>query len=95
MPLSKPVLATLAVIGFIGHWNEFLQPLIYLNSPANFPLSLGLQYFKALPGFMGAGEILDHLLMAASVITVLPCIILFFAAQRYFVQGVVMSGIKG
>ena len=93
LPLAKPALATVAVISFIGHWNDFVNPLIYINSPDKFTLALGLNYFKNVPE--GAGLPTQHLLMAASVMVIIPVLILFFAAQRYFVQGIVLSGIKG
>lgn len=93
MPLTKPALATVAIISFIAHWNDFVNPLIYLNSPEKFTLALGLNYFKSVPE--SSGLPLQHLLMAASVMVIAPVLILFFAAQRYFVQGIVLSGIKG
>jgi ABC-type glycerol-3-phosphate transport system permease component len=92
MPLSAPVFATAAIIEGIARWNDFLRPLIILNQPQNFPLSVGLRYFWVNPGDSLPK---DHLLMAASVIMTLPVIILFFIGQRSFVRGVVMSGIKG
>lgn len=93
LPLARPALATVAIFQFLGHWNDFIHPLIYLNSNTKFPLSLGLRYFLTVP--TDATQPRDHLLMAASLLMVLPMIILFFAAQRYFVRGIVMSGIKG
>ena len=93
MPLSGPILATLAVIGFISHWNDFLGPLIYLDTRTNFTVALGLRYFQSQAGL--GGEPMDHLLMAASVTFTLPCILIFFLAQRYFVRGIVLSGVKG
>jgi multiple sugar transport system permease protein len=93
VPLMKPALATVAVINFIAAWNDFLGPLIYLNSPENFTLALGLRYFNVAPGQPGVPQ--NHLLMASVVMATAPCILLFFAAQRQFVQGIVMSGIKG
>jgi ABC-type glycerol-3-phosphate transport system permease component len=93
MPLSGPALATLAVIGFINHWNDFLGPLIYLESRSNFTVALGLRYFQNSAGL--GGEPMDHLLMAASVTFTIPCILIFFLAQRYFVQGIALSGVKG
>ena len=95
MPLSKPALATLAVIGFVGLWGDFMGPLIYLNSAEKFTLSVGLRYFQTVEGYMGSSEPREHLLMAASVMMVAPPITLFFLAQRYFVQGIIMTGIKG
>ena len=93
LPLSGPALATLAVIGFINHWNDFLGPLIYLESRSNFTIALGLRYFQNSAGL--GSEPMDHLLMAASVTFTVPCILIFFVAQRYFVQGIALTGVKG
>lgn len=93
LPLSKPALSTVAVFGFLGSWNNFLGPLIYLNTTEKFTLPIGITWFRVVP--MEQGEPKDHLLMAASVTVTLPAVILFFAAQRYFVAGIVMSGLKG
>jgi ABC-type glycerol-3-phosphate transport system permease component len=92
LPLSGPVYATAAIIQGIAQWNLFLPPLIILNRPETYPLSVGLRYFVVNPS---DGLPKDHLLMAAAVIMTLPVILLFFVGQRYFVRGVVMSGIKG
>src|ERR1700730_17291819 len=93
VPLSMPALTTVAIFSFLQHWNEFIQPLIFLNSPENFTVSLGLRFFQTTPS--DPGEPKEHLLMAAAVIASLPCILLFFAAQRFFVRGIVLSGLKG
>ncbi|MBI2942527.1 MAG: carbohydrate ABC transporter permease [Chloroflexi bacterium] len=93
LPLSKPVLATSAIFAFLFSWNEFLEPLIYLNDPKLFTLPLGLRYLSVSPEL--GTEPREHLLMAASVLFSLPPIVIFFSMQRYFIQGVVMSGIKG
>jgi multiple sugar transport system permease protein len=93
VPLCMPALTTVAIFSFLQHWNEFIQPLIFLNSPENFTVSLGLRMFQTVPS--DPGEPKEHLLMAAAVIASIPCILLFFAAQRFFVRGIVMSGIKG
>ncbi|MBC7236168.1 MAG: carbohydrate ABC transporter permease [Chloroflexi bacterium] len=93
LPLCKPALATVAVISFIGHWNDFIGPLIYLQDKRKFTLAVGLNYFKT---DVAAGAApMDNFMMAAVSLSALPCILLFFFAQSYFVQGVVMSGIKG
>jgi multiple sugar transport system permease protein len=92
LPISAPVFATAAIIEGINQWNSFLRPLIILNKPETFPLSVGLRYFVVNPG---DNLPKDHLLMAASIMMTLPVIILFFIGQRQFVRGVVMSGIKG
>lgn len=95
LPLMKPVLATVAVLHAIWTWNDFLDPLIYLASPEKFTLALGLRYFNVTPGQQSSGIPTEHLLMASVVMSTLPIILLFFFAQKYFVQGMVMSGLKG
>ena len=92
MPLCKPVLATLTVISIIGHWNDYFGPLIYLSDPKKFTLSVGLTFFRKIPE---AGMPTEHYLMASSTMMTLPLIVLFFAAQRYFVQGIALTGLKG
>jgi ABC-type glycerol-3-phosphate transport system permease component len=92
MPLSAPAFATAAIIEGINQWNSFLRPLIVLNQPETYPLSVGLRYFVVNPG---DNLPKDHLLMAAAVIMTIPVILIFFIGQRAFVRGVVMSGIKG
>lgn len=91
LPLSAPALATVAVFEFMYTWNDFLLPLIVINSSELYTVSLGLARF--LGGQQG--ETPWHLLMAAAVMVTLPPLLLFFAAQRYIVQGVVSSGLKG
>jgi multiple sugar transport system permease protein len=93
VPLVIPAVTTVAIFSFLQHWNEFIQPLIYLNTDTNYTVSLGLRLFQTSPA--DPGEPKDHLMMAAAVIASAPCIVLFFAAQRFFVRGIVMSGIKG
>jgi ABC-type glycerol-3-phosphate transport system permease component len=90
LPLSKPALAAVAVFAFIGNWNNFEAPLIYLNDEELYTLALALQHFKG-----EHGGFLFHYMMAIAVITVVPIIVIFFIAQRYFIQGVVMTGVKG
>jgi len=89
MPLSGPVIAIVAIYTFMGAWNDFLGPLIYLNSPQNRTLALALAAFNGQYGVTDAQQ-----LMAASCVTMLPCILLFFAAQKYFVESVSMTGLK-
>lgn len=89
MPLSRPALAALATFVFLGTWNSFMWPLIVMNSTEKMPLMLGLY------SFMGQYNVEWNLLMAASVMAMLPVILVFIFGQRYFVQGVVLSGIKG
>ncbi len=92
-PLSRPAIATVMIFSFIGNWNDFIRPLIFLNTPSKFTVSIGLRYFNASP-FTG-DQPREAVLMAASMITAAPCLIIFFLAQQYFVKGIVMSGIKG
>lgn len=93
MPLARPVTITLAILQFLHSWNELLWPVVILNTYSKFPLALGLQYFRA-QAFSG-GVPREHLMMAAAMIMTLPCLLLYVAAQRYFTQGIVMSGLKG
>jgi multiple sugar transport system permease protein len=89
LPLSGPVIAIVSIYTFLASWNDFVGPLIYLNSPDNRTLALALNQFRGQYGTSDA-----HLLMAAAVVCMLPCVILFFAAQRYFVESVAMTGLK-
>lgn len=89
MPLCKPIIATIAVFSFVAHWNDFLTPLIYLNSSDNFTLAIGLRFFQ------GAYSTDMHLLMAASTLVLLPVLIVFLVGQRHFVKSIVLTGTKG
>ncbi len=89
LPLSKPAIATVAVFQFVTTWNDFSGPLLYLNDPDKFPLAYGLERFVSAYGDQ------THLLLAASVMFTLPMIVLFFLAQRTFIQGIRTSGLKG
>ena len=93
MPLCKPVLATVCVITVNGVWNDFANQVIYLQKDTIMTLAVGMNYFHTLPEV--GGEPTQHLLLAASVMSIAPIVVLFFATQRYFVQGIVLSGIKG
>ncbi len=93
LPLSTAALATVAIFSFIQHWNEFIGPLIFLNSTDKFTVSIGLRFFQSNP-FEG-DEPKEAILMAASLITALPPLLLFFFAQKYFVRGIVTTGLKG
>jgi multiple sugar transport system permease protein len=90
LPLARPALAVVALFSFLATWNDFLGPLIYLSDQRMFTLSLGLQFYQSQHG--GTEW---HLLMAAATIVVLPIIVLFFFAQRTFIQGIALTGIKG
>ena len=89
LPLSGPVLATVAVVTFLWTWNDFLWPLVTIYSPNNMTLQLGLTTFQ------GAHSTNTHLLMAANVMSVLPVLFLFVFAQRFFIRGIATSGLKG
>jgi len=89
LPLAKPALAVVALFQFIYNWNDFLAPLLFLTRPEDFTLALGLQVYQSQNG----GTQL-HLLMAASVLACLPILLLFFFAQKTFIQGIAVSGLK-
>jgi ABC-type glycerol-3-phosphate transport system permease component len=89
LPLSKPVVAVVAIYSFMFHWNRFIGPLVYLNSMKKYTLSMGLAMYH------GVLVTEWHWLMAASLVVMLPCLLLFFFFQRLFIQGVVFTGLKG
>jgi multiple sugar transport system permease protein len=90
LPLSGPALATVAVFAFIGNWNNFLAPLIYLRDTDLYTLAIGLQRFSGTHG-----NVQYHYMMAVSTLVVIPIVAVFFLAQSLFVKGIVMTGIKG
>lgn len=92
LPLSKPALATVAIFNFVAHWNDFLGPLIYLTSDSLYTVSLGLQFMQS-SGATGVSDM--TVLMAMSLVATLPTILIFFIAQKQFIQGIVTSGLKG
>lgn len=89
LPLSKPALATVAIFAFIGNWNNFLPQLIYLHDRTLTTLAVGLNMY------LGQYTTQFHLLMANSVISLVPILVIFFLAQRIFVQGITFTGIRG
>jgi multiple sugar transport system permease protein len=89
MPLSAPALATVAVFSFIGNWDAFEGPLIYLNSSEKYTVAMGLRMFQDSFGTE------TEQLMAASLMHIVPMIVIFFVAQRYFLKGVALTGIGG
>ncbi len=91
MPLSRPVLATIAILNFMGDWDAFIRPLIYITSMRKQMIGVGLAFFRGL----SSGYSQWNLLMAAATLMTIPVIILFFLTQRYFVRGIVMTGIAG
>ena len=92
MPLMKPALTTVAILQFLNDWNDFFAPFIYLNRIQLFTAAIGLRFFQYLP--LETQDPRDHLLMAAAAIMTIPVITLFAFAQRYFISGVVLSGLK-
>lgn len=89
LPLSKPALAAVAIFMFNGSWNDFFGPLIYLHSREKYTIALGLRSFQ------DQNYTEWHLLMAASLVAMLPVVLIFFFAQKYFIQGIVFTGVKG
>lgn len=89
LPLSKPALAVVAVLGFMGVWNAFLWPLIMIDSTSKFTLPIGLQLLNSQHGTDWT------VLMAGDVIALIPVLIVYLAAQKHFVQGITMTGLKG
>jgi len=89
LPLAKPALATLGVFTFVASWNDFITPLIYLSTPEHMTLTVGLSYFQ------GQYNTQWNLMMAATLISVVPIVILYAVAQKYFIQGIAMTGLKG
>jgi len=92
LPLTTPALITVAIFTFLFSWNDFIGPLLYINSSEKFTLAVGLATYRSA---LGVGRTRWDLLMAASVAMTLPVVLLFFVLQRYFIKGVVMSGLKG
>jgi multiple sugar transport system permease protein len=90
LPLARPALSVVALFTFLGAWNEFLGPLIFLTEPETFTMALGLQQYRSQ---FGGSE--WHLLMAASALLVMPIIVLFFLAQKTFIQGISTTGMGG
>jgi len=89
VPQAWPALATVSIFHFLWAWNDFFYPLIYIQSQSKWTIALGLQSFNGL-----YSQQISYL-MAATTVTMLPCLIIFFVAQRLFIQGVVISGVKG
>lgn len=87
LPQSKPALVTVGIFTFLSTWNDFLNPLIYLNSMQKYTVAVGLQYF------VGQYSSEWNVMMAMSLLALFPCLLLFFFAQKYFIQGIVVSGV--
>lgn len=90
LPLSAPALGAVAILSFMARYTDFMGPLLYISTQAKYPVQLGLQQFQA-----PFGGTQWNLLMAASLVSILPPVIVFFIAQRFFIQGIVISGVKG
>jgi multiple sugar transport system permease protein len=89
LPLVRPALATVAIMTFMGSWNNFMGPLIYISSPLKMPVAYALQLYQSVHG----GQY--GYLMAASTLVMLPVLLVFFFCQRYFIQGITLTGLKG
>jgi len=89
LPLMKPAIAVVAIFAGVAAWNDFLTPLLFLNSEDLYPLSIGLQFYKS------QHTVAYTLLMAASTLVVLPVIVLFLAFQRFFIEGITVGSVKG
>lgn len=89
LPLAKPAIATIAIFNFQGVWNDFLPPLIFLHDHSKFTISLGLNFFRS------SYDVHWGYLMAASLVAMLPMVIVFFLAQKQFIEGISFSGMKG
>lgn len=89
LPLSKPALASLTILTFVNTWNDYMGPFIYLSSTENKTIQLGLKMFVSLY------DAQYSLIMAASVVSILPIAIVFLTLQKYFIQGIATSGMKG
>jgi multiple sugar transport system permease protein len=89
LPLSKPALATVGMFTFMAVWNDFLGPLIFLNDRAKLTLALGLRVFQQQYTAQW------NLMMAVSIVVILPTLIIFFVGQRYFIEGITFAGLKG
>jgi len=89
LPLSKPAMITMVLFTFVWSWNDYTNPFIFITNPDKQMLSVGIQYFQMMEGANYA------LQMAAATIILLPVIVIFLMAQKYFIEGIAMSGIKG
>jgi multiple sugar transport system permease protein len=89
LPVIRPAIATVAVFTFQNTWNDFLKPLIYLHDQSRYTISLGLGFFRS------SYDVRWSYLMAASLVTMLPVIVVFFVAQKSFVEGIALTGLKG
>jgi len=91
MPLSRPALAAVTIFSFTGVWEDYFGPLIYLSDPNKFTLQLGLKAFASQPGVVPQW----NYLMAVGLLIMIPVIVVFFIGQRYFIEGITLTGLKG
>ncbi|GHV13167.1 ABC transporter permease [Spirochaetia bacterium] len=89
LPSVKPVILAVGVMSLVYNWNDFFTPLIYLNSMPKYTIAIGLQFFQSVYGTMRIG-----MMMAVATLAVLPVLVIFFVCQKYFVEGIKMSGLK-
>jgi multiple sugar transport system permease protein len=89
LPLSLPAMVTVGVFAIVWNWNDFLNPLIYIQDSTKFTLALGLNQFRSLAGDK------TNLMMAAATVVLLPILVMFFIGQKYFIQGIATTGLKG
>jgi multiple sugar transport system permease protein len=89
MPLTKPAIVVVAIFAAVAAWNEFLLPLLYLQENSKYPLAVGLAFYTS------QHDVAYNLLMAAATLVVLPVVVIFLLAQRFFVEGITVGGVKG
>ncbi|CDN43735.1 sugar ABC transporter ATP-binding protein [Paenibacillus sp. D9] len=89
LPLTIPAIITVAILQFNGVWNDFMTPLLYLNKPELYTLALGINFFKS------ENNVQWNFLMTASVVTMLPSLLFYFLGQKYFVESITLTGMKG
>jgi len=89
LPLTRPAIAVVGIFAAVAAWNEFLLPLLYLHENDKYPLAIGLAFYTS------EHDVAYNLLMAASTLIVLPIVIMFIFAQRFFVEGITVGGVKG
>lgn len=95
LPLARPALIVVALFQFLNTWNDYLGPLIYINKQELFPLALGIGILRRMVGETGTTALVYPYLMAVSTIITVPIIVLYFFAQRRFIEGIAMTGMKG
>ena len=89
LPLSRPALSAIGIFAFVNTWNEYLRPLVFIRSRSKMTLTVALSFFRDIEG-----SIQYNLVMAAAIIAVIPCLIVFLSAQRFFIQGISTTGMK-